>query len=460
MKAVTPLCEKVCTIPQRLNSRTDCDDEILKEGFQLCYIKKNSVKEDEIESKIRGQALFSSMERLAAQRSRAVNTASLSNAAVVTVSSEKLASLMGLMTEEMALHTQFLNKMQELGIDDPLLANIAKDIMRCSQAMQNTLGRLSLIEISQTFLPMKRLSRSLLAESGKKARIVLSGGNIMVDKGVLESLNAALLHLIRNAVDHGIEPPEQRTEAGKPETGTIEIAATQERERLIVFVKDDGRGISRAKVLSKAKEKKLLTKPENEYTQQEIYDFILKSGFSTNEKVSQYSGRGVGLDVVNHAIKKIGGSIAIESVEGEGSTITLNMPVALAVMEALTVTTNGVECCIPCSVIYKVAALQSIRKDGHFLIFENERYTPLAVSASGKEMEEILFRNDMGRFYLPCDSTGSYIQSFALELPLAAAQILREDNIYLGCMTDRMGHIKVIIDIDRLIKKSIRIKEG
>ena len=275
----------------------------------------------------------------------------------------------------------------------------------------------------------------------------------MVERGVLDALNEALLHLIRNAVDHGIESPEERQKAGKSLVGRIQVSAHEERERLIVTVEDDGHGIDREKVLQKAQDRGMLTKPPKEYTKEEIYKFILQSGFSTNDKVTQTSGRGVGMDVVHDALKKIGGYMEIRSEEGKGSSITLNLPVSLSVIKALRVQMHEREVFIPSSMISKVVALagtETISQDGR-LLMGAASYIMLEPKQDEKYM--VLFKVGTENYCLPCQALKSYETVFVKALPKMTKELLQEKNIYLGCFIDSLGKVRCILDVNLLIQR-------
>ena len=158
----------------------------------------------------------------------------------------------------------------------------------------------------------------------KEAELIVNCGDIEADKSVVDYVSESLLHIIRNAVDHGLEHPKERTAAGKNPKGSITFNAENTIGELMISVADDGRGIDLEKILEKAREKHLITKPEEEYDPQEILELILTPGFTTNEEVTEYSGRGVGLDVVKNILEEAGGHLYIQSEAGKGSTFTIS----------------------------------------------------------------------------------------------------------------------------------------
>jgi two-component system chemotaxis sensor kinase CheA len=183
-----------------------------------------------------------------------------------------------------------------------------------------------------------RLIRDLAAKTGKKIQLVIEGGDTEVDKSVIEELGDPLVHLLRNSCDHGLELPEDRVKAGKSETGTLTLRASHEGSHVRVLVIDDGRGLSREKICKKAVERGLATAEQvATLSDREIWNFIFEAGFSTAEKVSDLSGRGVGMDVVRTNIHKLKGSIELSSELGKGTTISITIPLTVAILPAMMV---------------------------------------------------------------------------------------------------------------------------
>ena len=193
---------------------------------------------------------------------------------------------------------------------------------------------------------MPRLVRDLSAQTGKKIRLEMSGEGTEIDKTVIEQLNDPLTHMIRNAVDHGIEDPEGRREAGKPAEGTIHLSAEQRGGRIVIQLSDDGRGVNRERVREKAIEKELIAADSN-LSDEEIDSLIFLPGFSTAETISNISGRGVGMDVVRQNIEKLGGRVTIKSEPGRGSKLVLTLPLTLAVLDGMIVRVGAESFIIP-----------------------------------------------------------------------------------------------------------------
>ncbi|GAB6124545.1 chemotaxis protein CheA [Humidesulfovibrio idahonensis] len=201
--------------------------------------------------------------------------------------------------------------------------------------LQTQVDAIRLVPLKQIFLPMNRLVQSLSQKMQKKVRFTITGDELALDKTIVESLNEPLVHLLRNALDHGLETPEERAAAGKDETGAVNLTAYRKGDTAYVEVSDDGRGLNAAKILKKAQERGLV-EPGQELSDQEVIQFILSSGFSTAEKVTDVSGRGVGMDAVANAVRTtLGGDIKIENLPAAGSRFTLSIPLSRSVNEGI-----------------------------------------------------------------------------------------------------------------------------
>ena len=202
--------------------------------------------------------------------------------------------------------------------------------------------------------------RELSSKTSKKIKLETVGENTEIDKTVIEQLSDPLTHMIRNSADHGVESPEKRIAAGKPETGTIKLSAEQAGGNILIMVEDDGAGINREKVVEIARERGVIG-PEQQMTEEQIDNLIFAPGFSTATEVSDISGRGVGMDVVLSNIKKIGGSVHVRSWPGKGTRMTLKLPLTLAVLDVMLVSVGTCPYVIPLSSI--VETMQTARAD-------------------------------------------------------------------------------------------------
>ena len=252
------------------------------------------------------------------------------------VSVEKVDQLINLVGE--LVITQAMLAQNSAGMDPALHQQLAAglaDLERNTRDLQESVMSIRMIPMSVVFSRFPRMLRDLAAKLGKKVEFVTQGEATELDKGLVEKITDPLTHLVRNSCDHGLEAPADRVARGKPETGTITLAASHQGGNIVIEVRDDGRGLSRAKLLAKARERGL-DAPDT-MTDGEVWNLIFAPGFSTAEKVTDVSGRGVGMDVVKKNIAALGGTVEIESAEGYGMCVKVRLPLTLAIMEAMSV---------------------------------------------------------------------------------------------------------------------------
>jgi two-component system chemotaxis sensor kinase CheA len=230
--------------------------------------------------------------------------------------------------------------------DQPKLAAGLAQLERNMRELQEAVMRIRMLPIRFAFSRFPRLVHDLSAKLGKKVELRLTGGETELDKTVMERIGDPLVHLVRNALDHGIETPEVRRARGKPETGVLHLHAYHQSGHIVIEVRDDGAGLDREKILAKARARGLV-KDEHGLSDDRIYEIIFQPGFSTAEQVSDVSGRGVGMDVVRRNIKALGGRVEVQSRPGEGTTITIRLPLTLAIVDGQTVRVGGETYIIP-----------------------------------------------------------------------------------------------------------------
>lgn len=201
--------------------------------------------------------------------------------------------------------------------------------------LQDIVMSIRMVPLSLTFQKMNRIVRDMKKKIGKNVELNIIGEHTEVDKNVIEHIGDPLMHIIRNSIDHGIESPRERMESGKPEKGTVTLEAKHAGGDVWIIVKDDGKGLNRDSILQKAMGKNLLKKEPHEYTDQEVFGMIFAPGFSTKEQVTEFSGRGVGLDVVQKNIQKLGGNVIVNSTEGIGTEFAIRIPLTLAIIDGM-----------------------------------------------------------------------------------------------------------------------------
>ncbi len=259
----------------------------------------------------------------------------------VRVTTDKLDSLMDVVGELVIVQSQLVESSRGLGGDggSPLQRNVSQ-LTRITKELQHTAMSLRMIPVKPIFQKMERLARDLARDFGKRVSFLTDGEDTELDRTVVEEIGDPLVHMVRNALDHGLESAADRLAHGKPEMGTIHLRAYHQGSNIVIELQDDGRGIDPEKVLAKARKQNLIA--ENaQLSREEIYALIFLPGFSTAEKITAVSGRGVGMDVVKRNIEKLRGKIEIVSEVGQGSTFKIKLPLTMAIIDGLVVGVGG-----------------------------------------------------------------------------------------------------------------------
>lgn len=266
----------------------------------------------------------------------------------IRVSSDKLDGLVDLVGELVTLQARLSETSRE--IDHSVLSGINETLERLIGELRDSTMGIRMLPIGNSFSKFKRLVRDLSKELGKEVELVTEGGETELDKTILEKLNDPLVHIIRNCLDHGLEPPSGRESAGKPRSGTIRLEARHSGASVSILIADDGRGIDLDRVRQKAIDRGLLSAQSNP-GERDLISLILMPGFSTAQEISKVSGRGVGLDVVKKEIEALGGNLKIQTAKGQGTTMILEIPLTLAIIEGLMVEAGGERYIFPLSMV-------------------------------------------------------------------------------------------------------------
>jgi two-component system, chemotaxis family, sensor kinase CheA len=281
-------------------------------------------------------------------------------ASSIRVASDKLDQLVDLVGELVTLQARLSRT--SLDLKDGPLASISEQFERLiSQLRDNTMS-IRMLPIGSTFNKFRRVVRDLSTDLGKEADLLTEGAETELDKTVIERLNDPLVHIIRNSLDHGIEDPADREKAGKPRKGTVLLRALHSGAYVLISVKDDGAGLNVEAIRAKAVERGLIA-PGQELSEAEIHQLILQPGFSTAKKITNVSGRGVGMDVVKREIDTLGGTVMISSQEGAGTEMTLKIPLTLAIIEGLLVSIGGEFYVLPLSSVESCIEIPSNELD-------------------------------------------------------------------------------------------------
>lgn len=253
---------------------------------------------------------------------------------LMRVASSKISHLMDLVSELSLSVAETLQSGDLEGLELPRFEASAQRLQQIVREVQDAATELRLVPVDDVFKRLRRMVRELERQTGKLVELDAEGADTMIDKVVADRLYDPLLHVLRNSVDHGLEPPSEREAAGKAQTGRIRLSASQVGSEVRILIADDGRGLNRARILKRARERGLFG-PTDEPESERLWKVIFEPGFSTAENVSNLSGRGVGMDVLNQAMKTLRGRIGIDSTAGQGTTVSLHIPVSLAFLDCI-----------------------------------------------------------------------------------------------------------------------------
>lgn len=266
-------------------------------------------------------------------------------ASFISVNVSKMDQLMELIGELVISESVVLQNpdLKVPGLNLNSFNKAAAQLSKISTDLQNVIMSMRMVPLTNTFQKMNRIVFDVSRKLGKDIEFEMVGEHTEVDKNIIEHISDPLMHLVRNAVDHGIETNEERGDSGKPDKGKVIMSARTEAGKVWISVEDNGKGLDREKILAKARKQGILdeNKPDSAYTDKEVYQFITLPGFSTNEQVTEYSGRGVGMDVVVQNIQQIGGTLDIESTPGFGSIMSLKIPLTLAIIDGIVMETGN-----------------------------------------------------------------------------------------------------------------------
>ncbi len=307
----------------------------------------------------------SSVEKAQAAVEKAQAASGMQKQNLISVNLAKLDALHDIVGEIITTESMVISNPDLEGLELESFNKAARQLRKLTSELQDTVMSIRMVPLAGVFQKMNRIVRDMRKKLGKEVDFVIEGEETEVDKSIVDSLQDPLMHLVRNCMDHGIEDDVQdRINAGKPEKGTLKLSAQNASGEVIITVQDDGAGIDPEKILAKARKQGILTKPESEYTEKEIQNLILLPGFSTNEQVTEFSGRGVGMDVVKANVEKCGGTIVVDSKKGAGTAFIIKIPLTLAIIDGMEVTCGDLVFTVPISTIkesFKAEASQILR---------------------------------------------------------------------------------------------------
>jgi two-component system chemotaxis sensor kinase CheA len=378
--------------------------------------------------------------------------------ALMRVSAERLDDMMD-RVGELVIAEARLNEIAARSGDPALLA-VAEDIQRLATGMRDTTMSIRMTPLSSITGRFKRLVHDLSQSLGRPIDLVLEGEETELDKTVVEQLADPLLHLVRNAADHGIEDAAAREEAGKPRRGRVTLSARYSGAEVLIALSDDGRGLDPARIRQKAMERGLLS-PDAEPTEAELFQLIFEPGFSTAPQVTELSGRGVGMDVVKRTVTKLRGSIDVASRPGDGTRVTLRLPLTLAIIDGLLVEVAGERFTIPLAAVDEIVELpgDSLGRDGgaHFLDIRGRLVPYLRLRAlfaspgeGGAFQKVVVVTAGDTRVGLVVDRIIGSTQTVIKQLSPLHASL----SIFSGATILGDGSVALIVDVPNLVSQA------
>lgn len=385
---------------------------------------------------------------------------------LINVSLSKLDNLLNIVGEIVITEAMVTSSPNIAGLQLDDFTKSARQLRKLTNDLQDIVMSIRMVPVSGVFHKMNRIVRDMGQQLNKKVKLTMVGETTEVDKAIVDGIADPIMHLVRNAMDHGIEENENdRLLKGKELEAEITLSAEHIGGEVIIKVMDDGRGIDPEVILEKAKQKNILTKDESEYSKKEILNLLMHPGFSTKEQVTEFSGRGVGMDVVKKNIEEIGGRISLASEFGKGTSITFNIPLTLAIADGMQMRVGDSIFTIPISNIrqsFKVKGEEIARQaDGSEMVERMGKFYPvvriydlLSVETQVKDIEEgiLIWVESGGKSYcLFVDQLIGEQQVVVKPLPTYLNRFDAKESGISGCTILGNGNISIILDVVSLI---------
>ncbi|WP_305045790.1 chemotaxis protein CheA [Geoalkalibacter sp.] len=358
----------------------------------------------------------------------------------IRVDLEKLDNLINLIGEIVIAENMLVRNPDLDGLELENFHKAGQHMSKLVRELQETAMIIRMIPVSGLFRRMIRLVHDISAKAGKKVELRLSGEETEMDKTVIETITDPLVHILRNSCDHGIEPPAERLKAGKPEKGVVKLSACHEEGEVWITIEDDGRGLDRDKLLAKAISKGMIEGDGSDMSDRAVFNLIFAPGFSTAEKITDISGRGVGMDVVRQNLDKIKGRVEVHSRKGEGTRINLRIPLTLAIIDGMLVRVGQTKAIVPTLAIREAfrptADALTHTPDGDHLVRVRERFLPMV------RLHEIL-RKEPDSHQVE-DGILIVLENQDASICLLVDEILGQQQTVIKGLSDYIGSVRAV----------------
>lgn len=481
--------------PSDVETNSESDAEIIEKGFCLILANRKdanlAIAEISSMSNIRSYELIdsaskkedgtpeNSLELPVASESpassdvpAAINFPAANKQNLISVNLSKLDNLVAIVgeiviTESMVTSSPDIQHLKNLDS----FSKAARQLRKLTDDLQDIVMSLRMVPVAGVFQKMNRIVRDMKQKLGKDVRLTILGEDTEIDKSIVDIIGDPIMHIVRNSMDHGMEASkDERVSAGKDPQGEIILSASHTTNEVIISIQDDGGGVDPAAVLRKAKQNGILMKPEEEYSQKEILSLILAPGFSTNEAVTEYSGRGVGMDVVKKNIESIGGTISLSSELGKGMCTTLKIPLTMAIVDGMGIAVGNSVFTIPISnirqsfkvrnedVIYDTKGNEIIKcMDQFYPILRIQEFYNIHSEIRNMEDGILVWVESGDRSYcLFADDLLGEQQVVVKPLPIFLNNFNIKESGISGCTILGDGNISIILDVAVLYETALR----
>lgn len=486
-------CDHLIFSPNDIETNSNSSDVILNQGFIISFKNNNATTNEEILQMIENsmnvdhyiliensrnseipkeptatkEPSASTIQDVNASLVQTKNTTptATKQQSIISVNLQKLNELMDIVGEIVITESMVTSSPDLKGLLLDNFQKSARQLRKLTDELQNIAMSIRMVPVSTTFNKMQRIVRDICKKLDKKAELILIGEETEVDKTIIDNLSDPLMHMIRNAMDHAIEMPEERAAVGKNETGQVILCAQNTGGEVVITISDDGRGLCTEKILTKAKANGLLSKDESEYSEKEVFNMIMLPGFSTKESVTEFSGRGVGMDVVKKNIEKVGGIVTVESKLGVGTNFLIKIPLTLAIIDGMEISVGRSTYTLPINNIkeaFKITAEQVIKdtENSEMIMIREQCYPVIrlhdlySIDTQVTNLEDgivIMVESEEKTACLFVDKLIGEQKVVVKPLPVYLNQFNIKESGISGCTILGDGSISLILDIQGII---------